>query len=225
MNFDKINNLSNKQKQQLMLTVIVIGGLLYASYEFGIKPIRQQKQETLAEIEAMETQLGREQQLLNTKESTAKDYRKTRDEIRQVMSEHIAPYENALSWATRVINDAAANVGIKETNLAISEQGRSGTPLIHTKGRDEKPELLNVFRVGVSFSADYHTLGRFIAAIERNNPHVHLGMLSIDSQARRDDHRLEVKIDCVFPRFSRKVFPITAHPDEPLPVPPSTDNE
>lgn len=225
MNFDKLKNLSNEQKQQLVLIAMVIGGLLFASYEFGLKPIRQEKKDTLAEIETMKTQLRREQLLLNAKESTAKDYRKTRDEIRYVMSEQLPPYENALSWATRVINESAANVGIKETNLAISEQGRSGTPLILTKGRDAKPGMLNVFRVAINFSAGYHTLGRFIAAIERNNPYVHLGMLSITPQSRGDEHTLEVKMDCVFPRFSPKAFPTSAHPDEPLPVPPGTDTE
>lgn len=225
MNFDKIKNLSTEQKQQLALVVMVAGGLLYAAYEFGLKPIRQEKQDIMAEIQTLKDRFQSEKRLLNTKEATAKEYRATRDEISDVMSEQLPPYENMLSWATRVINEAAANVGIKETNLAISEQGRRGAPLILTKGRDTPPRMLNVFRVGVDFSADYHTLGRFIAAIERNNPHAHLGLLTMSPQTRGDTPTLEVRLECVFPQYSREAFPASAHPEEPLPVPPGPETK
>ena len=224
MNFDKLKNLSTEQKQQLVVLVVFIGGLLYAAFEFGLKPIRQEKQAIVSEIETLQNQLQRGRRLLNTKEATAKDYRKTRDEIRTVMSERLPPYENALSWATGEINKAARNVDIEETDLAISDRG-GGTPFIRTKGRDAKPGILNVFRVGVDFSASYHTLGRFIAAIESNNPYVHVSLLTISGKSRGDDPRLNVTLECVFPQFARDVFPPSAHPDEPLPMPPSDDNE
>ncbi len=220
MNFDKLNNLSKEQKQQLVLAVMVGGGLIYALWQFGLQPILREQEKTETRIEALQEQQRKEKLLLNSRQSTEKKYRELRDEIRQVMAEKLPPYENAMSWATQLIGAAAASAGMREAELAISERGR-GSDLIRTSGRKAPPALLKVFRVGVDFSADYHTLVRFVAAIEKENPYAHVGELTVKSRKRDDGFSLNVSLECVFPQFSLQAFPETAHPDAPLPVPPS----
>lgn len=224
MNLDKIKNLNKEQKQQLVLVVMLVGGLLYALWEFGVYPILREKEKTEAKIQALQDQQRREQLLLNKAESTSKNYREMRDEIRRVMTEDLPPYDNAMSWATELLGTAAASAGMRETDLAISERS-SGVPLVRTTAREAPPPLLNIFQVGVNFSADYHTLGKFIAAVERENPYVHVGLLTVKSQMRANQYSLEITLECAFPRFSQEAFPETVHPDAPLPAPPSPTDE
>lgn len=224
MNLDKLKNLSKEQKQQLVLAVMVGCGLIYSLWQFGLQPILREQAKTATKIESLQEQQRKEKLLLNARQSTEQKYRELRDEIRQVMVEKLPPYENAMSWATELIGSAAAAAGMQEADLAINERGR-GSELIRTSGRDAGPALLKVFRVGVDFTADYHTLGRFVAAIEKENPYAHVGQLTVKSRKRGGQFNLEVSLECVFPRFSRQAFPETAHPDAPLPAPPSAGND
>lgn len=223
MNLDKLKNLSKEQKQQIVLAAMLAVGVVYAMWQFGLQPIMLEQKRTEQKIESLQERRRKEMLLLNAQETTAVEYRKTRDSMRDLMTQNLPPYDNAMGWATELIGTAAAAAGIQETDLAINERG-SSAELIGATGQNAPPPLVIEYRVGVEFFANYHTLGRFIAAIERDNPCAHVGLLTVESQTQRDTLGLEVKLECVFPRFSREAFPETADPDAPRPVPPTPES-
>ncbi|MCF7854193.1 MAG: type II secretion system protein M [Candidatus Pacebacteria bacterium] len=199
------------EKEQLRTPLIIVGVgilVLVALYYSVIAPASGDIRELEAEIQSANQALERNRSLVSKADEVEGRYQLEQEELAGIINNKLAPSQNAVAWASNLIQAVAYDYGV-----TIESLSGGGTKRAKPASRNAPAPLFEFFQANIVLRCGYHEFGRFLAEMERQIPFARLMNAGLRSASRRGSERqLAINIRYAFPRFTDEAFPEEQRP-------------
>ena len=185
--------LTKEQKQNIMLGLLLMGGLLYCVWMFGISPLVAEEVTLKAEMKELEAKLITVTGLKKAESSIDKSLAEHKARLNQFLSK-MPPRTNPMVWTGTLIRNLCAKVGIPADK-------RTAKGIALGSGKKKSKSYFEKYNVTVNLTCSYHKLGEFLAALESEVPFAHVRSLTLGRSKDFPDEIIATVV-CGFPQLS-----------------------
>lgn len=181
--------MSKDQKQK-----VVLGGLLgvfalVALFQFGIMRLVRARDEMTQKRVELADNIEKAQQAIRNEVMIDKQVRELRASMETTFSTMIPPADNALAWASRVVNEQTKALGLEVTSIIELDQGAVGWDQPDLVKRAFKP-----YAVKVDVSCSFDKVRKLVRALQQSNEHLAITGIAILADTRNVEYPSTVLI-------------------------------
>jgi hypothetical protein len=207
--------------QKLVAGIIGMAALLFVSCQFVLAPLGEDKQRLEGEIAKERTLLAENEKLKGMADRVSEEYNTAAQSLKDLMSRQMPPYDNAMAWATDYLGSVAEAV----PDLVLG--GKQAEPAMASPSDTGVEPLFEEYVIRTEVMGSFHDVGRFVAALEKANPAMRIGEISIVGVvggsappvpgAMVSAPRLSASLRMIFLRFNKNSFKPEERPDAASP--------
>jgi hypothetical protein len=171
--------MSKEQKNKLILAVLGGGFVLAALYQFALTPFLNSHQEMMQKRDDLRDNVNKAQMAIHSEVTLDRQARELRSKLTGIFSTQIPPPDNALSWASQIINGQAGKLGLDVISTVEVEAGGGGWDQSDMAKRAFKP-----YAVQVDISCSFDKAEKLVRSLQQSNPFLFIASLSISADPR-----------------------------------------
>jgi len=192
----KFEELTTEQKQIIVLCILLSFGISYAVYRFALVPSLKAMGKARDELGELETQLRTARRMIMHRAEIVQQLQESGERLRQWVKAYVAPRENALAWATEYIYRQARQVGID-----VESASETAVGLVPWQSSPETRRIFDPYVIRILFRTDFFRLVEFLDRVEKTNPFVIVGQITITANRTEPEHH-NVEVRLIFPTWS-----------------------
>ncbi len=209
--------ISKETVQRLAIALVTGATLLTGSCMFIIGPLGEEEARLAGETGKQREQLDANRKLLKMESKTNAEYEANRRFLSATMIEQMPPYINAMAWTTNYLRD------VTDKHSSLRPGGKSEAGILVPPATGAVP-LFEEYVFQVEVTGRYRDIGRFVAALEMENPilrieGVDISRLPGDNVPGKPSSELRAVVRAAFQRFNKTCFKPEDWPDAPMPRP------
>ena len=191
--------MTKEQQQNILFGILLSIGFTYCITVFGFSPLGEKYAVVNKEIEDYKSKV-----------LVANGYKKAKTKKNDILAINKAELNEALSkmppreypmvWSSALIRRLWQEVEIP-SNMRTTKSLNRIVKSTKKKSSKTKATMFTQYTVEVSLICDYHKVGKFVAALEREIPFAFISNI-VMSKSMGFKGKLETVLTCVFPRLS-----------------------
>ncbi|NQZ58596.1 MAG: hypothetical protein HRT88_14160, partial [Lentisphaeraceae bacterium] len=180
---NKFKDMTKEQQQLLGMTLFIILGIIYAIWEFGFAPLKQENEQIVSQVAKLKRQISTDQRIKRDIPKTESEFTLNKEEFSQLRQKFV-PIKNPLLWAPGFLKKLCDKVDIKQNQREISCDGVTldNQKRKSRKSKKDKP-LLRPYSLTIKLKCGYHYFGKFMAELENEYPFVKVKSITITGDA------------------------------------------
>ncbi len=186
-----LKSLSKEQQQKYALLLIIGVAALFALKQFVISPLLAGHRTAKEELAGLESKLAQAEATIKRDEELTRALAESSRQLQVAARDLIPSPENALAWATKTIYAQARTIGLDVESVSDLEVDVNGF-----MAKDQDKRAFKPYGVRVVTQCSFAELGRFIQALEADNPHLSVSGFAITGQATTPErHQILLSVE------------------------------
>ena len=187
----KWSAMNKEQRQKAVLAVIIAAAVLYGGVQFAVLPLlsglkngQAKRDELLAKIEKAQRTIRAEGQI---EASTTN----LQSNLSRTFAQRMPPMEDALSWATKFVNEHTRRLGLSDPSVAEASVNDPAW-----KSNDQSARSFLPYGIRVELSANFEEVQKLVRSLHDDNPYLSVAgiVISADS-AHPEKHFVELLME------------------------------